>query len=57
MERLVHATLTSRVILHIRAQEGDNSVCSDGLTDLGTIRFHDNDTDCTLSTTSNISPA
>jgi hypothetical protein len=37
--------LTSRVLLHIRAQAGDSSVWSDGLTDLNTIRFRDSDID------------
>ena len=38
---MVHSLLTSRVVLHIRAQAGDRS---DGLTDLNTIRFHDSGT-------------
>ena len=57
VERLVHAMLTSRVILHIRAQEGDNFVLSDELRNLGTMRFHDSDTDRTSSTINNISLA
>ncbi|KIM35953.1 hypothetical protein M413DRAFT_32088 [Hebeloma cylindrosporum] len=36
VERVVHSMLTSRVLLHIRAQAGDNVVWSDGLTELGT---------------------
>jgi hypothetical protein len=61
---MVHSTLTSRVILHIRAQAGDNPV-SDGVTDLNTIRFHDSDVDSSgivdpktaASKMTNISPA
>jgi len=41
---MVHSMLASRVILHIRAQAGDNPVSWDGLTELDTIHFHDNDT-------------
>ena len=44
-ERMVHSTLTSRVLLHIRAQAGDSPVCSDGVTDLNTIRFHNSGVD------------
>jgi hypothetical protein len=41
VERMVHSMLTSRVLLHIRAQAGDNPVWSDGLTELNTIHlFH-----------------
>ena len=36
---MLHSMLTSRVLLHIRAQGGDNPVWSDGLTELSTIRF------------------
>jgi hypothetical protein len=36
---MVHTILTSRVILHIRAQAGDNPVWSDGLTELNTVHF------------------
>ena len=39
MEGSVHSMLTSRVILHIRAQAADNLGRSDGLTELNTIRF------------------
>ena len=39
---MVHSTLPSRVLLHIRAQAEDSP---DGLTDLNTIRFHDSDVD------------
>jgi len=42
---MVHSTLTSRVLLQIRAQAEDSLVWSDGLTDLNTIRFHDSDVD------------
>jgi hypothetical protein len=41
MHLMLHALLTSRVILHIRAQAGSSPVWSDGLTDLNTIHFHD----------------
>jgi hypothetical protein len=37
MERMAHSVLTSRVVLHIRAQAGDNPGRSDGLTELNTI--------------------
>ena len=40
---MVHSILTSRVLLHIRAQAGNNPVWSDGLTDLTTIDFYDCD--------------
>ena len=39
--RMLHSILTSRVLLHIRAQAEDSPVWSDGLTELNTIRFHD----------------
>jgi hypothetical protein len=39
MERMLHSMLTSRVLLHIRAQSGDSCVRSDGLVELNTIRF------------------
>ena len=42
---MVHALLTSRVVLHIRAEAGDSPVWSDGLTDLNTIRFHESGID------------
>jgi len=42
---MVHVVLTSRVVLHIRAQAGDSPVWSDGLTELNTIRFHQSGTD------------
>ena len=44
-ERMVHVVLTSRVLLHIRSQAGDNPVWSDGLTELNTICFHESGTD------------
>ena len=34
VERVVHSMLTSRVVLHIRAQAGDNVVLLDGSTNL-----------------------
>ena len=40
---MVHSILTSRVLLHIRVQAGENPVSSDVLMDLNTIRFHDSD--------------
>jgi hypothetical protein len=43
VQRMVHSVLTSRVLLHIREQAGENPVWSDGLTELSTIRFHDSD--------------
>jgi len=42
---MVHAVLTSRVVLHIRAQAGESPVWSDGLTELNVIRFHESGTD------------
>jgi hypothetical protein len=36
VERMVHSMLTSRVLLQIRAQAGDNAAWSDGLTGLNT---------------------
>ena len=42
---MLHALLTSRVVLHIRAQARDGPVWSDGLTDLNTIHFHGSGTD------------
>ena len=39
VERVVHTMLTSRVLLHIRAQAGDDPVWSDGLTELNTIHI------------------
>jgi len=39
MERLLHSILTSRVLLHIRVRAGENSVRSDGLTELSTNRL------------------
>ena len=36
VERMVHSMLTSRVLLQIRAQVGNNSARSDGLTELST---------------------
>jgi len=41
---MAHTILTSRVLLHIRAQAGDNPVWSDGLTELNTICFHESGT-------------
>jgi len=41
---MAHTILTSRVLLHIRAQAGDNPVWSDRLTELNTIRFHESGT-------------
>jgi len=43
MGRVFHSMLASRVLLHIRAQAGDNPGCTvtDGrLTELTTINFH-----------------
>jgi hypothetical protein len=37
MERVVHSMLTSRVLLQIRAQAGDNAAWSDRLTELSTM--------------------
>jgi hypothetical protein len=42
---MAHSIFTSRVLLHIRAQAGDNPVWSDGLTELNTIRLHESGTD------------
>ena len=42
---MVHVVLTSRVLLHIRAQAGDSPVWSNGLIQLNTIRFHESGTD------------
>jgi len=42
---MVHSVLTSRGVLHIRAQAGDNPVRSGGLMELNTIHFHDSDSD------------
>jgi hypothetical protein len=39
VERMVHSILTSRVVLHIRAQAEDKPVWSDGLTEMNTIHF------------------
>ena len=36
VERMVHSMLTSRVLLQIRAQAGDDAAWSDGLTGLNT---------------------
>ena len=40
---MAHSMLTSRVILHIRAQAGDNPGRSDGLTELNQFIFHDSE--------------
>jgi len=40
VERLVHSMLTSRVLLHIRAQAGDNTGW-DGLVKSSKLVFHD----------------
>ncbi|KIM35818.1 hypothetical protein M413DRAFT_325366 [Hebeloma cylindrosporum] len=40
VERMLHSILTSRVILHIRAQAVENPAWSDGLTELSTISIH-----------------
>jgi hypothetical protein len=45
VERMVHAVLTSRALLHIRDQAGDSPVWSNGLIQLNTIRFHESGTD------------
>lgn len=42
---MFHSMLTSRVLLHIRAQAGLSPAWSDGLTELKTIRFHDGSID------------
>ena len=42
---MTHTILTSRVLLHIRAQAGGSPVWSDGLTELNTVHFHESGTD------------
>ena len=42
---MVLSILTSRVVLYIRAQAGDNPFWSDGTTELDTIRLRDIDSD------------
>ena len=42
---MAHSILTSRVLLHIRAQAGDSPVWSDGLSELNTIHFHQSGND------------
>jgi len=39
VQRVVHSMLTSRALLQIRAQAGEDPVWSDGLTELSTVRF------------------
>ena len=41
MERVLHSILASRVLLHIRAQAGDNPGSVDGLTKLTQIKFRE----------------
>ena len=48
VERMVHSMLTSRVLLQIRAQAGDNAISSDGLTKLSQFTFHDSERPPTL---------
>ena len=48
VERMVHSMLTSRVLLQIRAQAGDNAISSDGLTKLSQFTFHDGERPPTL---------
>jgi hypothetical protein len=43
---MILSILTSRVVLHIRAQAGDNPFWSDGTTELDTIHLRDSDNDC-----------
>ena len=43
MERVLHSILASRVLLHIRAQAGDNPGSVDGLTELTQINFCENE--------------
>ena len=38
---MLHSILTSRVLLHIRAQAEDNPISPDGPTELDTISFRD----------------
>lgn len=44
MELALHAILTSRVVLHIRAWTEETPVWSDGLTELDTNHLRDDDT-------------
>ena len=46
MERMLHSVLTSRVLLHIRAQTEDNLGWSDELTDLIPMTFERNEVEC-----------
>ena len=48
VERMVHSMLTSRVILQIRAQVGDNAARSDGMTELSKLTFHDGEQPATI---------
>ena len=45
---MVHSMLTSRVILQIRAQVGDNAARSDGMTELSKLTFHDGEQPATI---------
>ena len=53
---MLHSALASRVVLHIRAQAGDNRVLSEGLTEVSTtFSFHDSETESSRRATINAS--
>jgi len=56
LQRVLHSMLTSRVLLHIRAQAEDNLGSSAGPTDLAQITFHHSENECNSQARINVLP-